>query len=286
MLINDILDLSRIESGRVELQPSEFRLPEFLDEIEHIIRTRCLEKGLLLTGSYADSLPVAIETDELRLRQILLHLLSNAVKFTEHGHCTFTIDSKILEEKSVRLLISISDSGPGIAPETQEQIFEPFQQTGERLKYAKGSGLGLPISRKIIELMGGTLQLSSPVNDQPKNGEGAGSRFFFSIDVKLVSAARTDHSESEKRHTEKTAAELLNGEEEVPFPPREILANLVRLTRGGYVDAMMEQAQALSTMEAGKYQKFADRIILLAKNFQLDELEAFITRSQKTPPND
>jgi two-component system, sensor histidine kinase and response regulator len=286
MLINDILDLSKIETGKMELLPSEFRLPGFLQEIENITRVRCREKGLRFSCDYAESLPVAIEADELRLRKVILNLLSNAVKFTEHGHCTFTIRSEPLDGRSVRLMISITDSGSGIAPEIQDKIFDPFQQTGERLKYSKGSGLGLSISRKIIELMGGTLQVSSPINKQPENGEGVGSCFYFNIDVALASAAITDQPGHDQHYAGGTASEHLNEEESIPFPPREILDNLIRLTRGGYIDAMLEQVEALSAMESGKYQEFAQRIMLLAEDFHLDELEAFITRFQKSSPND
>ena len=285
MLINDILDLSKIESGKMELFLSEFRLPEFLQEIENIIRVRCREKGLLFFCEYADSLPVAIEADELRLRQVLLHLLSNAVKFTKQGHCTFTIDSEILDGKSIRLMISITDSGPGIAAEIQEKIFEPFQQSGERLKYAKGSGLGLPISRKIIELMDGTLQLSSPVNKQPENGEGAGSRFYFSIDLTLVSAAIAGHPGRDRHSAGETDTQSLAEETRITFPPREILDTLATLTRGGYIDAMLEQVEEIAAMDSGKYHTFAQKIRLLAEDFQLDELEAFIAGSQKNSAN-
>ncbi len=276
VLINDILDLSRIESGKMELLRSEFRLPEFLLEIENIIRVRCREKGLQFSCEYTESLPVTIKADELRLRQVLLHLLSNAVKFTEQGHCTFAINSETLDKKRVRLIISITDSGPGIEPEIQEKIFEPFQQSDERLKYAKGSGLGLPISRKIIELMGGKLQVRSPINKQPASEEGVGSCFYFNIDVTLVSAASTG-----QHYTQKTITDSWDEEEAVISPPREILDNLLRLTRGGYIDAILEQGKVLSTMESGKYHPFAQKLMLLAEGFQLDQLEAFIARFRK-----
>ena len=279
MLINDILDLSRIETGKLELLPSDFRLPEFLQEIENIIRVRCREKDLLFSCTYAESLPVVIGADELRLRQVLLHLLSNAVKFTEQGSCRLTIDSEALNEKNVRLMVSITDSGPGIAPEIQEKIFDPFQQTDERLKYAKGSGLGLPISRKIIELMGGKLQVRSPINNQPENKEGVGSCFYFSIDVTLGFAANTG-----QQYAQETVTDSWDEEEGATPPPREILDNLVKLTRGGYIDAILEQGKVLSTVESERYHTFAQKIMRLAEDFQLDQLEAFIARSRKNSP--
>ena len=183
MLINDILDLSKIEAGKMELVKSEFRLPEFLQGIVDIIRIRARAKELAFIYEPQASLPAVIETDELRLRQVLLNLLSNAVKFTNSGHCTLHIQSRPAATNKALLTISIEDSGVGIMQEMQEKVFEPFQQTGERLKYAEGYGLGLSISRKLVHLMGGELELVSPINEQPEAGEGVGSRFSFAIEV-------------------------------------------------------------------------------------------------------
>ncbi|MCD6387995.1 MAG: PAS domain-containing protein [Desulfobulbaceae bacterium] len=184
MLINDILDLSKVEAGKMELIKTEFPLPEFLQGIVDIIRIRARAKELDFFYEPQASLPAVIETDELRLRQVILNLLSNAVKFTNSGHCTLRVQSQPAAASNKALLtITIEDSGAGIMQEMQEKIFEPFQQTGERLKYAEGYGLGLAISRKLIHLMGGTLQLVSPINEQPEAGEGPGSRFSFAIKV-------------------------------------------------------------------------------------------------------
>ena len=183
MLINDILDLSKIEAGKMELVKTEFRLPEFLQGIVDIIRIRARAKELDFFYEPETSFPAVIETDELRLRQVILNLISNAVKFTNSGHCTLRVQSRPAATNRALLTVAIEDSGVGIAPKMQEKIFEPFQQTGERLKYAEGYGLGLAISRKLIHLMGGTLQLVSPINEQPEAGEGPGSRFSFAIEV-------------------------------------------------------------------------------------------------------
>ena len=187
MLINDILDLSKIEADKMELVTSEFRLSAFLKHIEDIIRVRSQKKGLIFLCNRTDSLPITIEADELRLRQVILNLLSNSVKFTDKGHCTLTVQSENIDTYSIRLTVIIEDSGPGIATEMQKKIFSPFQQSGDRLKYSEGSGLGLTISQKMIRLMGGELQVTSPINEHPQEGEGVGSRFFFSIDVAVLS---------------------------------------------------------------------------------------------------
>jgi PAS domain S-box-containing protein len=199
MLINDILDLSKVEADKMELVKTEFRLPEFLQGIVDIIRIRARTKGLHFFYEPQASLPVLIETDELRLRQVILNLLANAVKFTNSGHCTLRVQSQSAAAPNKALLtITIEDSGAGIMQDMQEKIFEPFQQTGERLKYAEGYGLGLAISRKLIHLMGGTLQLVSPINEQPEAGEGPGSCFSFAIEMVVSGDAAITDPEKRK----------------------------------------------------------------------------------------
>ena len=198
MLINDILDLSKIEAGKMELVKTEFRLPEFLQGIVDIIRVRARTKELNFFYEPEALLPMVIEADELRLRQVLFNLLSNAVKFTNSGHCKLRVQSRPAATNKVLLTVAIEDSGPGIMQEMQEKIFEPFQQAGEVLKYSEGSGLGLPISRKLIHLMGSTLQLVSPINEQPEAGEGPGSCFSFAIEVVVSGDGAMIDSEERK----------------------------------------------------------------------------------------
>lgn len=188
MLINDILDISKVEAGKMELHETEFRLPEFISEVTNIIRMRAKQAGIEFNYTSTWNLPPVIKADELRLRQILLNLLSNAVKFTDYGGCNLEIQAFSLEDDRTRLTIIVEDTGPGVEPAMQKKIFEPFQQSGERLKYSEGSGLGLAISRKMVELMGGRLELVSPINESSEDDSGvgsAGSRFSFSIDVSL-----------------------------------------------------------------------------------------------------
>jgi PAS domain S-box-containing protein len=183
MLINDILDLSKIEAGKIELVKTNVHLPQFLQGIVDIIGIRAQAKGLDFRYELDPLLPTIIEIDELRLRQVLLNLLANAVKFTDQGWCLFQVKAQPAGTDLVQLTMNIEDSGVGIKKEMQEEVFRPFQQTGERLKYAEGSGLGLAISSELIQKMQGKLQLTSPINVPPQDGEGPGCRFSFSIIV-------------------------------------------------------------------------------------------------------
>ena len=125
-----------------------------------------------------------IIADELRLRQVLLNLLANAVKFTGNGRCALKVRAVAAEgEDRVKLDIAVEDSGPGISADEQQLIFEPFLQVGERLQHREGTGLGLAISREMVRMMGGELQVLSPVSSRPQGGAGPGCRFFFSIEA-------------------------------------------------------------------------------------------------------
>uniref|UniRef100_UPI0040578576 response regulator n=1 Tax=Candidatus Electronema sp. TaxID=2698783 RepID=UPI0040578576 len=182
LLINDILDISRIESGRLELIETEFCLSPFLKGIREIIQLRARDKGLDFIDK-SEGLPAVVIADELRLRQVLLNLLSNAVKFTSSGWCALHVRAEAAGHGLARLDIAVEDSGAGISEEDQKLVFEPFIQVGERLQHREGTGLGLAISRELVRLMGGELRLVSPVTDSPQNGFGPGSRFLFSITV-------------------------------------------------------------------------------------------------------
>jgi len=167
MLINDILDLSKIEADKLELRPKDFRLPEFLKDIVDLFRMRAKQKDIEFVYEQATQLPAAVHADEKRLRQVLLNLLSNAIKFTQQGRVSFKVSPT-----SSQIDFSVTDSGEGIAAENLETIFLPFQQVGAQ-NYQEGTGLGLPISKRLVKMMGGELQLESVL--------GSGSRFWFKI---------------------------------------------------------------------------------------------------------
>lgn len=170
-LINDILDLSKIEAQKVELMPTDFHFPAFLQGVAEMCRIRAELKGIQFNYQLAAELPIGIRADEKRLRQVLINLLSNAIKFTDTGSVTFTI-SYALEGK---IRFEIRDTGIGIVTEKQQVIFQPFEQAGDRRRQNEGTGLGLAISQKIVEFMGSTIQVQSEVD--------VGSIFWFDVNL-------------------------------------------------------------------------------------------------------
>jgi PAS domain S-box-containing protein len=174
-LINDILDLSKIEARKVELTPTDFHLPAFLQGVAEMCRLRAEFKNIQFLYQAAAELPIGIRADEKRLRQVLINLLSNAIKFTDVGSVTFTVS--YASEGKMRF--EVRDTGIGVAGDKLETIFQPFEQVSDAKRQAEGTGLGLAISHEIVKLMGSTIQVQSEV--------GVGSIFWF--DVELPHAA-------------------------------------------------------------------------------------------------
>jgi PAS domain S-box-containing protein len=181
-MITEILDLAKIEAGRMELHPGTLKLPEFLKGLNQMIRIRAERKGLAFYYEPVPGLPTRIRADETRLREVLLNLLGNAVKFTQYGSVTLRVKAEcshgVMEYRSdaegssipALLRFEVSDTGPGIAPEHVPEIFLPFHQVHDQ-QYAEGTGLGLAISAKWVNMMGGELRAEST--------PGEGSRFWF-----------------------------------------------------------------------------------------------------------
>lgn len=163
-LINDILDLSKIEAGRLELEYNPFYLSSVLREIELIFAHKVKEKGLSFEMTVDPTLPDMLILDEIRLRQILLNLIGNAVKFTEKGGVKLTARRGELEEAAgrVSVQITVEDSGIGIPAEELDSIFEAFvQRKGQEHAFYGGTGLGLTITRRLVDMLGGKLMVSS-----------------------------------------------------------------------------------------------------------------------------
>ncbi len=178
-ILNDILDFSTIEAGRFEIVPVEFDLERNIIEVTHLVAPRAEEKGLDLFVRYAASCPRRFVGDAPRIRQVLLNLLGNAVKFTERGSLEVNIECAGLDnDAQPRLRIAVSDTGIGIAPEALGSIFEPFVQLdASHARKFGGIGLGLAISRRLVELMKGDIG----VERRP----GGGSTFWFSLPLPL-----------------------------------------------------------------------------------------------------
>jgi signal transduction histidine kinase/CheY-like chemotaxis protein len=185
-LINDVLDLSKIEAKKLELYPSNFELELFLLGVRDICRIKAEQKEIGFTAKISPHLPTAILADQKRLRQVLLNLLGNAIKFTETGGVTFTVEhlqvdgspdhlSSYALTKAHFLRFQIQDTGVGLHPDQLEAIFLPFEQAGDNDHKANGTGLGLAISHKIVQMMDSQIQVESI--------HGKGSTFWFDLAV-------------------------------------------------------------------------------------------------------
>ena len=177
-LINDILDISKIEAGRLDLQPRRIRLAPLIEKIAQGFRASAESKGLALKVEMAADVPAEIETDPQRLEQVIKNFLANAIKFTERGEVAIVVSA----QDHARVALAVRDTGPGIAPEQQDTIFEAFRQADGTIsrKYG-GTGLGLSISRELARLLGGGISLDSAV--------GRGSTFTLDIPVTFDAAA-------------------------------------------------------------------------------------------------
>ena len=153
-LINDLLDLSRIRSGHLELIPAPVQLRALLEEIAAMVRVDAQQKGLVFFLHVSAELPPLVKVDGQRLRQILLNLLGNAIKFTETGSVTLAVEAAPLDQDQVELHVSVQDTGIGIAPEDQTRIFAPFEQAEQGQRRESGVGLGLAISRELAQCDG------------------------------------------------------------------------------------------------------------------------------------
>jgi signal transduction histidine kinase/DNA-binding NarL/FixJ family response regulator len=178
MLIIDILDLSKIEAGKIELYPAAADPRAFLRGIGDIIRIKAEEKNLAFVLDVEPDLPHAVSVDEKRLRQVLLNLLGNAVKFTDRGWVRLGVRRHRAEEGFARLRFEVQDTGVGIQAQDAQSIFEPFEQVGDAHRRSGGTGLGLAISRQLVRLMGSDIHVESRPQD--------GSLFWFELALRLV----------------------------------------------------------------------------------------------------
>lgn len=180
-IINDILDFSKIESGKMEIVNSDYNLLTTIEELKVVFATRIGEKPIRMLYEIDEKLPAKLHGDAVRIRQVIINLVNNAVKFTESGYIKLKVDVEPKESDFVNIKISVQDTGPGIREEDLQRLFESFTRVDMQKNHAKeGTGLGLAISKQLVELMDGSIGVESTY--------GVGSNFYFVIPQKVIDA--------------------------------------------------------------------------------------------------
>ena len=209
-IINDILDLSKIEAGKLSLEHIPFQLREEIQSIIDLLQNSAMDKGLDLITELDDELPNMIVGDSLRIRQVLINLLSNAIKFTENGHVKLSIKLKNIHHDRATLDFSVTDTGIGMSKEQQKAIFSPFTQAdGSTTRRFGGTGLGLSICQSLIDMMGGQIQVEGNM--------GEGSQFFFTITLQIIAEESEDTGHQEISETQSLMNEDLPPEEQTQW---------------------------------------------------------------------
>jgi signal transduction histidine kinase/CheY-like chemotaxis protein/HPt (histidine-containing phosphotransfer) domain-containing protein len=244
-LLNEILDLSRIEAGRFELKTIPFSVRDTVEQVIKTLRVRAREKGLALIYRLPSDMPESFVGDPLRLRQILMNLVDNAIKFTHSGRVT--VNARILEHtnENARIEFAVSDTGIGISPEDQEKIFIPFTQAdASTTRNYGGTGLGLTISRKLVELMEGRIWVES----RP----GQGSTFYFTVPLKLQKGESAEKIKPRKTplHSSRRGLRVLLVED---TPTNQKLAEFLLARRGHVIEIAQNGRQAVEMVEKKTY---------------------------------
>jgi len=264
MLINDLLDMSKIEAGKFELYPSAVNLLDFLRVVIDIVHVKAEQKGLSCTLEAASALPQTVLLDEKRVRQVLLNLLGNAVKFTDSGQVTLRVQSLMDDAHQARLMFTVQDTGIGMRQDQLEAIFQPFEQVGEVQRRFGGTGLGLAISRQLVRLMGGDIDVASQ--------EGKGSSFQFTLPVAAVDLEAAA-----------AARPVLHSARADPMvvPPKEEIDILYQMALVGNMRNIRQRADYLAALDV-RYGPFAHQLRQLTNGYQsqaiLDLVEKYAER--------
>jgi len=283
MLITDLLDLAKIESGKSQLHVSAINLRDFLHAVMAMLRVRAQQKGLVLLCDLAPNLPGLVLMDEKRVRQILLNLLNNAVKFTDRGQVTLRVtrmpSNEARRADQACLRFEIEDSGVGIDPDQLTRIFEPFEQVGDQQKQVHGTGLGLPISQQLMALMGGAIHV--------KSAPEKGSVFWFELLLGVPESGSNaciaqavqggGRMLADAGHSERPSA-LWPGADDAPatlIPPAQEIDKLYQCALAGNMRKMTQQAAQLLSTD-GRYRPFVDQLNTLARTYQTKAIVALI----------
>ena len=263
-LINDILDLAKIEAGKLDFYHEPFNLDEFLNGLIDIFKVQASHQDVEIIYNPIGTIPKLVYGDAKRLRQVLYNLMGNAVKFTDVGTVTLVVQS--LSNNKIRF--DVIDSGVGIAPEDFPKIFQSFEQVGDETKMQSGTGLGLAISKRLIEMMGGELNVISSL--------GQGSTFWLEID--LPTYVNSMHLDLECDHDKSTSLELesqpslaSNEHAEIVLPSRKIILELLDIAEMGSLESLQERLTQLEKSDV-KLQIFTGEVMKLIKAFQLRKI--------------
>ncbi len=258
--VNDILDLSKIEAGRIALEQLEFNLPDLVGESLTVFALQANEKGIDLSYRLAPDTPQRVMADPTRIRQVLVNLIGNAIKFTDRGRVTVNLSADTQNATEAIVRCEIKDTGIGIPPERQSRVFEAFTQA-ERSTTRRygGTGLGLPICRRLVELMGGNIDFRSEA--------GMGSSFWFTLPL----IARQPHGKPEETPAfDRLRVLCIESTEEAQTAAADMFASV-----GVQVDCVSESSEALelihcSDQDALSYELvFLDWAVMAQSGFRL-----------------
>ena len=249
MLLNDILDLSKIEAGQVELEILDFELMGLLESMKSLWESRLQSKGLQLTIGIAPDVPLVLKSDPTRIRQILFNLISNASKFTEHGGISIEISKRHADDDRLELRFAVTDTGMGITPEARSRLFNKFSQAdGSTTRKFGGTGLGLAICKELTQLLGGEIDVESV--------PGRGATFWFTIwcalgdsnaidtDVRMSDTAFTDIS-----GTDRSLRILVAEDNHV----NQVVLQALLSKTGHRIDMVANGSEAVSAVIRGPY---------------------------------
>ena len=275
LMVNDILELSRLEARRVELDTARFHVADFLRNLVQIVRGQAEQNGLELKLEVAPDLPDTVKGDEKRLRQVLLNLLSNGIKFTNTGQVSFRITQLNRHgatrngERVSTLHFEIEDTGIGIPEEQLTRVFLPFYQVDAESRHSEGTGLGLAISRNLVRMMGGELFVSSI--------PGKGSLFWFNL---KLSVPEPDEEEEKQNASNDilsvSTSRPLSRQKSWLLPPQEELDILIQAVSIGnitYIKSWLSRIQKLDD----RYKPFVEKIRHFTVGYEFDGLLAFLT---------
>ena len=256
-LISDILDISRIEAGKLELAPRAIEPRAIVRSVADMIAVRAQEKGLSFRWEVAPDVPHCLIVDDKCLRQVLLNLLGNAVKFTSAGEVSLVVELTASGAGQATLRFEVRDTGLGIAADQLERIFEPFEQLGEQTHHSGGTGLGLSISRHIVAAMQGHLSVES------KPGEGS----LFAFDIRVPVGNSTILPPGPANDHGGTAVPTASPAGFAVLPPADVMERLLDLARSGNMRALRAEAERLLEDDPALH-PFAGHLLALANAYQ------------------